>query len=107
MPLRGKERTWGEAVEAAKAEPQRWKVAIYSSNTAPISDSEGVTVMLYATVKGAEEDMREILHTREEEGWKRTYGGLGRGILKMERKGQEFWFAIDKRGILAKSRSDQ
>jgi hypothetical protein len=103
--VKGKERTWSEACAAHRAEPGRWKVAIYSSNTAPISESEGCTVLLYATVKGAEEDMREIYHDREGQGWKRIMGGLSRGIIGMKRGDQEFWFAIDRRG-LAKRRSD-
>lgn len=80
--MKGIERTVEQAREAAKAEPQRWRAAISYDTKAP--QTLDAKVRLYATIKGAEEDFRELVKGYEAEGFKRYMGGIGAGAIWMK-----------------------
>lgn len=84
--MKGRERTVEQAREAVASEPKRWRAAIIYETAAPLT--RDATVRLYATVKGADEDLRELWKAWQEEGFKSVMGGLGAGVIKA-RNGDE------------------
>ena len=96
--MRGVARTVSEAREVVKDEPKRWKAAILEGPETPMLDSPKTIAHLFATIKGAGEDLRERKAELEEQGFKMTLGGLGRGILRMTRGDEDVWLGLDRAG---------
>lgn len=97
--MKGIERTVEEAREAAKAEPERWRAALTWDTKAP--QTLNAVARLYATIKGAEEDFRELVKSFEAEGFKRYQGGISKDGIWMKRGDEVRTAFLQKRSARA------
>lgn len=93
-------RTVAEARQAVADEPDRWKMAVVEGTSFPLLDDPQAEVHLFRTKKGANERLREREKSLLEDGYTRSYGGLGRGFLVLEREGARVGIGLDYRGRL-------
>lgn len=76
-------------------------MALCEAPGTPILDHPDCEVTLYATKKGAHEALRTRYSELSENGYKRGYGTLARGILVLERGESTIGLGLDYAGRLA------
>lgn len=89
-------RTVAQARQAVVDEPKRWRAALCTSSTAPMTEDASVT--LYATKKGAQDALRAFLSDSKAAGYVLTSGNLGRGYCVLQLEGDTRAAALDYRG---------
>lgn len=88
-------RTVAQARQAVVDEPKRWSAALIEDTTRP--QSEYASVHLYATKKGAQDALRTRRDELVKQGYKMTFGTLGRGHCVLERGDDIVCLCLDQR----------
>lgn len=89
--------TVADARERVASEPKRFKAAVLEG-VAPLRDTPDNTAVLYRLVKTAERCLNLRVKRLERQGYKRTAGNLGAGIVQLVKGDDVVCVGIDKRG---------
>lgn len=88
--------TPGEARSLVRDHPKRWSAAFIEAPGTPLLDHPEAKVRLHPTVGAAEDELRARRDGLLKDGYKVTFGTLGKGLMVFRRDGDERAIAVDK-----------